>query len=183
MPRIIIVTGSARPTTVATQLAPLVMDMLRSYEGVDAQLIDIASLDLPFFDAPVAPSHEDFAPTDERVIAWTRMVAEADGVVLLTPEYNANVSAIQKNAIDWIYKEWHDKPVAFVGYGWYNPSRVQTALRASFEQVLSARLVEPFTQLQFAKDIDTDGMVIDQPAVDRSLTATIDALVDALGAV
>ena len=51
------------------------------------------------------------------MIAWTKLVAEADGVLLLTPEYNHTMTPVQLNAVDWIGKEWEDKPVALVGYG------------------------------------------------------------------
>lgn len=180
MKHIIILTGSARPNSVSQKVAPMVKAALETSGDVSADIVDVASLGLPFFDAPFAPSQDGFAPTDPQVIAWTKRVAEADGVVLLTPEYNAGVSGIQKNAIDWVYKEWADKPVAFIGYGWHDPSRVQASLRIGFEQVLHAALVEPFAQLQFMHDIDPSGAVLDQETVDRKLAATIDSFVGAL---
>lgn len=180
MSKIIIVTGSARPTSIAPAITPLIERALSAHDGVTTELVDAAKLNLPFMNAPVPPSHEDFVVTDPQVEAWTKLVAEADGVVLVTPEYNGNVTAVQKNAIDWIYKEWNGKPVAFIGYGWYEPSRAQAALRVSFEQTLKAKLVEPFAQLQFMKDISVQGEVIDQAAVDEKLTKTVQALINAL---
>jgi len=182
MSHIIIVTGSARPNSVSHNIAPVVAHALSAYDGVETEIVDIAALALPFYDSPVPASHEAFAPTHEQVIAWTEKVGQADGVILLTPEYNGNVTAIQKNAIDWIYKEWNEKPVAFVGYGWYEPSRSQAALRVSFETVLKSTLIEPFAQFKFSADIATDGGVIDQSAVDAKLKATLDAFVAALPA-
>lgn len=180
MSRIIIVTGSARPNSVSHKVAPVVQAALATYDNVETEVVDIATLGLPFFDAPLPPSQEAFVATDANVRAWTKMVAEADGVVLLTPEYNGNVTAIQKNAIDWIYKEWIDKPVAFIGYGWYEPSRSQAALRVSFEAVLKAKLVEPFAQLQFMKDISIEGDILDQASVDGKIKVTLDAFVTTL---
>lgn len=177
MKKIIIVTGSARPTSVGHKIAPLVEHVLNTYEGVTAEVIDVAKLELPFMNAPVPPSHEDFVATDEHVKAWTKIVADADAVILLTPEYNGNVTAIQKNAIDWIYQEWNEKSVAFVGYGWYEPSRAHAALRVAFEQTLKSKLVEPFAQLQFMKDISLEGAILDQESVDAKLAATFEALV------
>lgn len=180
MSNIIIVTGSARPNSLSHKVAPIVEQVLKTHEGVDVDIVDVATLGLPFFDSPITPSGEGFAPTDERVLAWTQKVGQADGVIMLTPEYNGNVTAIQKNAIDWVYKEWNEKPVALIGYGWYEPSRSQAALRVSFETVLKAKLVEPFTQLQFMKDITTEGDIIDQAAIDAKLAATVDAFVSVL---
>ena len=183
MSRVIIVTGSARPTTISKKVLPLVEGGLGKHEGVEVEIVDVASLELPFFNAPVPPSAETFAPTDEHVLAWTKKVADADAVIMLTPEYNGNVTAIQKNAVDWIYAEWADKPVALIGYGWYDPSRSQAAWKVSFGTVLKARLVEPFAQLQFMKDITLEGDVVDQAAVDSKLNATIDAFVAAFTSV
>lgn len=180
MANVIIVTGSARPNSVSHKVAPYVQRVLESHEGITAEIVDVASLQLPFFDAPFPPSQDAFVATDSHVKAWTARVGEADGVVLLTPEYNGNVTGIQKNAIDWIYKEWNDKPVAFVGYGWYDPSRVQAALRISFEQTLKAKLVEPFTQFKFMEDVSLEGDILNQSVVDAKLAKTIDALLSVL---
>lgn len=179
MSHIIIVTGSARPNSISTKIAPLVGGALKSDSDDVIEVIDVATLDLPFYNAPVPASHEDFAPDNEHVIAWTKKVGEADGVVLLTPEYNGNMTAIQKNALDWVYKEWNDKPVALIGYGWYEPSRAHTAARISLE-VVKAQIIEPFAQLQFMKDITLEGDVLDNDTVAQKLSATIDALRNAL---
>src|SRR5260221_6809418 len=48
---------------------------------------------------------------------WTAAIAQSDGFVFVTPEYNYGPSAVLKNAIDWVYPEWNRKAVAFVSYG------------------------------------------------------------------
>lgn len=47
------------------------------------------------------------------------MVSKADAVMFVAPEYNHGLSAVQKNAIDWLYSEWNAKVVAYVVYGWH----------------------------------------------------------------
>ena len=44
-------------------------------------------------------------------------LAEADGFVVVTPEYNRSYPASLKKAIDQYNVEWRAKPVAFVSYG------------------------------------------------------------------
>src|SRR6185369_6675256 len=40
-----------------------------------------------------------------------------DAFIFVTPEYNYGTSAVLKNAIDWVYPEWHRKAAGFVSYG------------------------------------------------------------------
>ncbi len=48
---------------------------------------------------------------------WDAKVAEADGYVLVTAEYNHGYPPPLKNALDHVYGEWNRKPVAYVSYG------------------------------------------------------------------
>ena len=49
--------------------------------------------------------------------SWSQLIETFDAFVLVTPEYNHSTSAALKNALDHLYRERRDKPVAFVGYG------------------------------------------------------------------
>ena len=44
-------------------------------------------------------------------------MAGSDAFVLVMPEYNRGYSAPLKNALDYLYLEWHHKPVGIVSYG------------------------------------------------------------------
>ena len=117
MSQILVVTGSVRPNSVNEKIVPLVVAELEK-QGATITIADLKALDMPFFDGPLTPTSPDFVPPHDSVKEWTRLVDEAEGVVLVTPEYNHTMSPVQLNAIDWIGKEWEDKPVALVGYGW-----------------------------------------------------------------
>ena len=62
------------------------------------------------------------------VAALRQAVAAADALVLGSPEYNHGIPAALKNALDFVYAEWHRKPVAFVGYGGSGGARSIEAL-------------------------------------------------------
>ena len=53
----------------------------------------------------------------EVVRKWTAAIAQSDGFVFVSPEYNYGPSAVLKNAIDWVYPEWNRKAAGFVSYG------------------------------------------------------------------
>jgi NAD(P)H-dependent FMN reductase len=73
---------------------------------------------MPFFDQPATPAMPGRAPYKEGVVQrWTAGIAQSDGFIFVTPEYNYGTSAVLKNAIDWVYPEWNRKAAAFVSYG------------------------------------------------------------------
>lgn len=170
---IIVLTGSARPNSAGNHVYPVVEGVATSL-GLEVEHVDVTSLDLPFFNAPMPPSAEGYQPEDERVVAWTNKVNDADGVVLITPEYNGGPSAIQKNAIDWIYSEWNEKPVVMIGYGWHLPSRVHESLAIALTQVKASQ--GRHEQLQFGVELEMDGTVKDQAAVDAKVRSAIESL-------
>jgi NAD(P)H-dependent FMN reductase len=48
---------------------------------------------------------------------WSRTVSRADGYIFVSPKYNHGLNAATKNALDYLYHEWRDKPAGFVSYG------------------------------------------------------------------
>ncbi len=179
MTNIVVVTGSVRPSSANEKVVPVVVDMLQQ-KGAEVTVADLKELDLPFFDSPLPPSAPEFAPTDERVVRWTKMVADADGVVLVTPEYNHTMTPVQINAVDWIGKEWEGKPVALVGYGWRSgASQAHATAREALAVNLKAKVGDTPANLFFMKDLNPDGSVADQAAVDTKVGATLDQLLEA----
>jgi NAD(P)H-dependent FMN reductase len=49
--------------------------------------------------------------------------------VFVTPEYNRSIPAALKNAIDYLYAEWHNKAAGFVSYGLHGGIRAVEQLR------------------------------------------------------
>src|SRR5690554_5978677 len=123
MKKVLIVMGSVRNGRVADKVLSLVQEQLKDYPKLDTTVVDFAASPLPFFDSELIPAAEGFEPQDDNVAKWTKQVADADVVLILSPEYNHSYTPVLKNAIDWIFEPWKDKPVAFIGYGWAGGSR------------------------------------------------------------
>ena len=176
MANILVVTGSVRPNSVNQKVVPLVTSALEA-EGAAYTVADLKEIDLPFFDDPNSPTSPDFAPTNERVKAWTKLVVAADGVLFVTPEYNHTLSPVQINAIDWIGKEWNAKPVALVGYGWTSGAgQAHAAAREALAVNLKAEVLDTQTNLFFMKDINPDGSVVDEVSTTSKIKATVKEL-------
>jgi NAD(P)H-dependent FMN reductase len=65
--------------------------------------------------SPVTPSKLHKQYPDPAVQQWSGIVDAADALVIVSPEYNHGYPAVLKNALDWLYPEFADKPVGLVG--------------------------------------------------------------------
>jgi len=173
MSNILVVTGSVRPNSVNEKIVPIVASELEK-QGAQVSVADLKVLNLPFYDDPHSSTSPDFAPVHENVKQWTTLVDEADGVVLVTPEYNHTMTPVQLNAVDWIGKEWEGKKVALVGYGWRSgASQAQATAREALAVNLKALVGDEQTNLFITKDLQPDGTPIDEAAVREKIATTI----------
>jgi NAD(P)H-dependent FMN reductase len=117
MLKIQVIMGSTRQGRFGEKPAKWIFEELKKKENVEAELIDLRDYPLPFFDEPMSPATSKGKYTNETAIKWAKKVGEADGYIIVTPEYNHGYPAVLKNALDYVYKEWNNKPVGFVSYG------------------------------------------------------------------
>jgi NAD(P)H-dependent FMN reductase len=115
MPRLAIVIGSTRPGRVGESVARWVYELARQRKDAEFELIDLQDFDLPLLDEPVPPSQGKYSKPHTK--KWAAKIAEFDGYVFVTPEYNHGINGALKNAIDYLYAEWNNKAAGFVGYG------------------------------------------------------------------
>src|SRR5438309_7150366 len=113
-----VIVGSTRESRFSEKPAHWILQHVRKRDGVDARLLDLRDFPMPFFDQPATPATPGRSPYKNQVVQrWTAAIAQSDGFVFVTPEYNYGPSAVLKNAIDWVYPEWNRKAAAFVSYG------------------------------------------------------------------
>ena len=79
------------------------------------RVTDLAELNLPFMDEPVHPIQQKY--TKQHTLDWLAVIAGSDAFVFVIPEYNHSFTAPDKNAIDFLVKEWNFKPVGLVTFG------------------------------------------------------------------
>jgi NAD(P)H-dependent FMN reductase len=112
-----VIIGSTRPNRYGDKPAHWIFNILKEKAGVEAQLIDLRDWPLPFFDEPVSTSQIKGNYKNPLGKKWAEKIGEADAFIITAAEYNHGYTAVLKNALDWVYPEWNNKPVAFVGYG------------------------------------------------------------------
>ena len=113
-----VIVGSTREGRFSEKPARWILQHLTKRDGVDARLLDLRDFPMPFFDQPVTPATPGRPAYENAVVQkWTAAIAQSDGFIFVTPEYNYGPSAVLKNAIDWVYPEWNRKAAGFVSYG------------------------------------------------------------------
>lgn len=125
--RIGIILGSTRPGRNGDQVARWVLDQAAKRGTATYELVDLADFHLPNIDEVAHPATGVYA--NEGTQRWSETVASYDGYVIVTPEYNHSTSGALKNALDFVYREWNDKAVGFVGYGSMGGQRAVEHLR------------------------------------------------------
>ncbi|MDQ3065096.1 MAG: NAD(P)H-dependent oxidoreductase [bacterium] len=180
MKKLLIVLSSVRSGRAADNILKLVQDELKDFQDFSVQIADFNKMPLPFFNADKSPSADDFRPEDANVIKWGEMVDEADAVIFLTAEYNHSYTPVIKNAIDWLYQQWDQKPVALIGYGWVGGARAIKHLRDVLASNINANALPAEATLNFTKEINIDGTANDSVAVTESIQSVLNGIKDAV---
>ena len=108
--RIIVVVGSIRRESLNRKLADALIRLAPA---------DFAFHHLRIDDLPLYNQDDEEQPT-EAMQRVRREIAEADGLMIVTPEYNRSISGVLKNALDvgsrpYGHNAWEGKPAGIIG--------------------------------------------------------------------
>ena len=171
MTHVAVLVGSLRADSVNRQIAESLRDLAPAGTVID--IVDGLG-DLPFYNEDL-----DAAGAPEAVTRLRELVANADRVLAVTPEYNATMPAVLNNAIDWLSRPYGagaivDKPFGVVGvtptpYGgkWAHEHASLSA------KIAGAVVVEDVNVSQSSIDVD----VLNDPEVQGKLRGALDTLV------
>jgi chromate reductase, NAD(P)H dehydrogenase (quinone) len=131
-------------------------------QGMSLRITSIA--DLPMYNQDVFD-----AGLPEPAKRFRAEVAEADGVLIASPEYNFSLTPALKNAIDWASRPpnqvWQDKPIAIfsASAGPMGGARVQYDLRRILGQIWAHVLPRPEVFIGMAPTkFDAQGKLTDE---------------------
>jgi len=153
--------------------------------GAGSMLPDGAELEV--FDqlSSIPPYNEDDEQTlPPAVEALKRAIAGADGVLVATPEYNASIPGVLKNALDWVSRPVAEtplkgKPVAVIGAstGLFGAVWAQAETRKVLSTI-GARVVDRELPVGQADDaLGENGLPLDRD-LQEALSATLDELLE-----
>ncbi|MEP6569189.1 MAG: NAD(P)H-dependent oxidoreductase [Acidobacteriota bacterium] len=139
-------------------------------DDIQTQLFDVSEFALP---------QDDYGQEIKELFPdWRDAIIKADGLVIVTPEYNHGYSGSLKAVLDLLLREYVHKAVAFVGVsaGPWGGTRV---IEAMLPVVRELGLAVTFSDLNFSrvqKTFDAEGKLLN-PAVEKFAKEFLDELV------
>lgn len=154
-----VILGTTRRGRASENVARFVHQELCKHEGVETLLIDVRDIQLPTNDAGEAIKDEGFSATVQR----------ADGLLIVTPEYNHGYPGMLKHLLDTNLKEYIHKAAGVCGVsaGGFGGTRVIENLLPVLREL---GLVTIFWDGNFSgaqKLFDEDGKLLDETYVRR----------------
>lgn len=152
MPHISIISSSVRIERKSHRVALYLKNYLIENNLATTEILDLSQYNFPIFKERLKFQNKPAKKTLE----FAHKIIEADGVIIVTPEYNGGYPASLKNAIDMLDDNLYHKPIAIstVSKGNYGGSQVITSLQFSLwkMQVLTADTLFPVSKVEDAFD-------------------------------
>src|SRR5215212_3579995 len=178
--RVLGISGSLRRDSYNSGLLRAAADLLPP--GVELEVFDGLKA-LPPYDAD-----DDVQPAPAPVAALRDAIADADAVLVATPEYNASIPGVLKNALDWASRPHasnvlRGKPAAVVGAstGMFGAIWAQAETRKVLSTIGARVLDRELPVPEGAERFDAEGTLRD-PEVEAQLSELLVDLADAVEA-
>jgi NAD(P)H-dependent FMN reductase len=107
---------------------------------------------------------------------WAEKIAQFDGFIFVTPEYNHAISGALKNALDYLYAEWNNKAAGMVAYGGVGGARAVENLRLILGELQIAD-VRTAVHLSLFTDFENFSVFKPAPVHADTLKTLLDQLV------
>jgi NAD(P)H-dependent FMN reductase len=141
--------------------------------GAEVEILDLRSLNLPFCDGGDAyPDYPDVEKMKQAVL-------DADGIILVTPEYHGSISGVLKNALDLMgFEEFSGKVTGLISVlGGQSNSNSLNDMRTIMRWIHAWTIPEQVAIGQAWQAFDATGCLVDKNLSDR-LDAFAASLVD-----
>ena len=162
--------GTNRKERRSVHVAKWLVGEMGKRQDIETKLFDVGDFDLP---------QDDYGTEiNDRFPEWRDSIIRADGLVIITPEYNHGYPGALKSVLDLLLKEYIHKCVGLVGVS-ATPWGGTRVIEALVNVVRELGLVVTFTDLNFPsvqKKFDADGRLIDN-AYEKRAAGFLDELV------
>ncbi|MDL2255790.1 NAD(P)H-dependent oxidoreductase [Parabacteroides sp. OttesenSCG-928-K15] len=159
MKHIIIISSSIREGRLSHRIALYLKQYLEENHLATAEVLDLKSYNFPLFTERLVYMDN---PSKE-VLDFAGRFVKADGVLIVSPVYNASFPASLKNVIDLFVKEWQEKVVAVATVTFGTNAGIATVKELQALLLKMGAIVVPtaWTVLSAGKDFEEDGKPLD----------------------
>jgi len=174
MYKISIISSSVRRGRKSHSVARYFKKYLEEHKLATAEILDLDKYRFPLFDERL----KNLKSPSPGLLDFVEKIRSADGIIIVTPEYNGGYPASIKNAIDVLYDEWHRKPVAIstVSDGNFGGSQVIISLQFILWKMRAWTVPAMFPVPNVQDAFDEEGNMSDNPAMAKRAANFINEL-------
>jgi len=175
MNKIAIISSSVRSGRRSHRVALYLKNFIESNNHAEAEILDLNEYRFPLFEERLKNQKNP----SQNTVTFANKIKAADGVIIVTPEYNGGYPASIKNAIDLLVEEWRHKPVAIstVSDGIFGGSQVITSLQFSLWKIKALTVTAMFPVPKVGDTFDESGNPSDEEGVNKRASAFISELI------
>jgi NAD(P)H-dependent FMN reductase len=180
MQHIAIISSSIRRERKSHRVALYFQKYLKENNLATSEILDLQVFDFPIF----ADTIKTMQKPSENVIEFANKIKGADGIIIVTPEYNGSFPASLKNAIDVLYDEWHGKPICLstVSSGIFGGSQALISLQFVLWKIGAWTVTNMFPAPNVGVAFDENGNAINKEAMDKLAKTFLVELLDCIKA-
>ena len=165
MPHLIIISASVRNGRNSHRVALYFKRFIEESELADVEIIDLLAYDFPIFHERI----QYLESPASNITEFAGRIRNADGIIIVTPEYNGGYPASLKNVIDLLTNDWKRKPVAIStsSNGSFGGMQVITSLQYSLWKIKAWTVPALFPVPNVDSAFSENGVPVDKVATDK----------------
>lgn len=163
--KIVIISSSVRTGRNSHRVTLFFHNYIQAHNLAEVEILDLQTCQFPVFEERLKFQKN---PVPE-VIEFSDKIKSADGVIIVTPEYNGGYPASLKNVVDLLTDEWKRKPVAIstVSGGAFGGMQVITSLQFSLWKMQAWTVPAMFPVPKVSETFDEQGIPSDVAGVEK----------------
>jgi NAD(P)H-dependent FMN reductase len=165
MRHIAIISSSVREGRKSHNVSLYFQNYLTENKLATADIIDLKEYNFPIFDGTL----KTLQNPSKKILEFAEKIKSADGIIIVTPEYNGGYPASLKNAIDLLYEEWKHKPIAIatVSSGPFAGNQALVSLQFTLWKMMAWTIPAMFSVPTVEKAYDEYGKPMDKLNSDK----------------
>jgi NAD(P)H-dependent FMN reductase len=171
---IVILSASVRTGRASNRVATFFRNYITENKVATTEILDLQELQFPVFDERLKFQKNPLP----KAVEFAKKIQDADGVLIVTPEYNGGYPASLKNVVDLLTSEWKRKPIAIstVSAGGFGGMQVITSLQFTLWKIQAWTVAAMFPVPKVTEAFDEQGNPTDKAGTEKRAKAFLDEL-------